>query len=151
MLLALLAAQAAQTAVPAPAPGLDLAPNLALAQRAASAAIAACQGTPIAFAIIDTDAQPRLLVVGDGARSLFGNFAIRKAATALRFGKPSAEVRDAAKADPALAEKLKSDPALIGFGGGLPFAGGALAVAGAPSQDLDQTCASAARAVLAKG
>ena len=85
MLLALLAAQAAQTA--APAPSLDL------AQRAASAAVAACQGTPIAFAIIDTEAQPRLLVVGDGARSLFGNFAIRKAATALRFGKPSAEAR----------------------------------------------------------
>jgi len=139
MILALLAAQAAM-----PAPSLDL------AQRAAGAAIAACQGTPIAFAIIDADAQPRLVVVGDGARGLFGNFALRKAATALRFGKPSAEVRDMAKSDPALAEKLKSDPTLIGFGGGLPFAGGALAVAGA-GQDLDQTCAAAALVVLAKG
>ena len=141
MLLALLAAHAATQAA-APLPRLDQ------AQRAAQAAIDACRGTPVAFALLDADAQPRLLVVGDGARSLFGNFALRKAATALRYGKPSAEVRDAAKTDAALAEKLKNDPALIGFGGGLPFAGGALAVAGAPTQDQDQSCAAAALAVL---
>ncbi|WDF72471.1 heme-binding protein [Novosphingobium sp. KACC 22771] len=138
MILALLAAQATT-------------PSLELTQRAANAAFAACQGTPIAVAIIDSDAQPRLLLLGDGTRSMFGNFAIRKATTALRFGKPSAEVRDAAKSDPALAERLKSDATLIGFGGGLPYAGGAVAVAGAPSQDLDQTCAAAALAVLTKG
>lgn len=141
ILLALLAAQVAA----APVATLDT------NQRAANAAITACKGTPIAFAILDSEAQPRLLVLGDGARSLFGNFALRKAATALRYGKPSAQVRDEAKNDPALAEKLKSDSTLIGFGGGLPFAGGALAVAGAPSQDLDETCAKAALAVLAQG
>lgn len=118
------------------------------AQRAADAAFKACKGTPIAFALLDGNAQPRLLVLGDGVNSRMGNFALRKAATALRFGKPSAAVRDEAKGNTELAALLKSDPALIGFGGGLPFAGGALAVAGAPSQDTDARCAEAALAKL---
>jgi uncharacterized protein GlcG (DUF336 family) len=122
--------------------------NIEVEQKAAAAAIKACAATPIAFALLDAEGAPRLLVVGDGARSLFGSFAIRKAATALAFQKPSSAVRDEAKSDPALAERLKTDPKLIGFGGGLPIPGGALAVAGAPSQDLDETCAKAALAVL---
>ena len=37
---------------------------------------------------------------------------------------------------------------LIGFGGGVPFAGGAIAVAGAPSQDTDERCARAGLAAM---
>ena len=103
---------------------------------------------PIAFALIDYNAEPRLLVVGDTLSGRMGNFAIRKAATALRFKKPSADVRDEAKTNPELAAQLKTDASLIGFGGGLPFDGGALAVAGAPSQDTDVRCAQAALKVM---
>ena len=123
-------------------------PAMALAHRAAVAAMEACKGTPVAVAMIDSAGLPRLVLAGDGARSMFAGFALRKAQTALRYGKPSAAVRDAAKSDPALAETLKTDPALIGFGGGWPFAGGAFAVAGAPSQDTDDRCAQAALAIL---
>jgi uncharacterized protein GlcG (DUF336 family) len=123
---------------------------LATAEKAAKAAFKACKGTPIAFALIDESAQPRLLVLADGAKSRMGNFAVRKAATALKFGKPSADVRDEAKANAELAAQLKSDPALIGFGGGLPFAGGALAVAGAAKQDTDAACAQAALEIVQK-
>ena len=136
-------------ALAAPAYAAAPAPSLAASQQAASAAVAACQGTPIAVAVIDSSGLPRLVQVSDGALALFGQFAVRKAATALRYGKPSAVVRDEATTNPELAEKLKNDPALIGFGGGLPFAGGAIAVAGAPSQDTDQRCAEAGLALLA--
>lgn len=123
-------------------------PTLEQAHSAAMAAMEACKGTPVAVALIDSAGLPRLVLAGDGARSMFTGFALRKAQTALRYGKPSAAVRDAAKNDAALADTLKSDPALIGFGGGWPFAGGAFAVAGAPSQDTDDRCAQAALAIL---
>lgn len=113
-------------------------------QKAAEAAFKACKGTPIAFAMLNAEGQTRLLVLGDGVNGRMGSFAVRKAATALKFGKPSAAVRDEAKGNADLAAQLKNDPALIGFGGGLPFEGGALAVAGAPKQDTDVACAEAA-------
>ena len=118
-------------------------------QKAAEAAFKACKGTPIAFAMLNAEGQTRLLVLGDGVNGRMGSFAVRKAATALKFGKPSAAVRDEAKGNADLAAQLKNDPALIGFGGGLPFEGGALAVAGAPKQDTDAVCAEAALRVIA--
>ena len=135
-------------ASPTPALAQTPSPTLEQAHRAAMAAMEACKGTPIAVAMIDSAGLPRLVLAGDGARSMFTGFALRKAQTALRYGKHSAAVRDAAKSDAALAETLKTDPALIGFGGGWPFAGGAFAVAGAPSQDTDDRCAQAALAIL---
>lgn len=119
-------------------------------QKAAEAAFKACKGTTIAFAVLNAEGQTRLLVLGDGVNGRMGSFAVRKAATALKFGKPSAAVRDEAKDNPELAAQLKNDPTLIGFGGGLPFEGGALAVAGAPKQDTDVECAEAALAALAR-
>jgi uncharacterized protein GlcG (DUF336 family) len=132
-------------------PPLAAGPTLAQAQRAAAAAFRACRGTPIAVAVLDSGGGLKLELTGDGARGLFAEFARRKAATALRFNRPSSATRDAAHDDPALAQQLANDPALIGFGGGLPFAHGAIAVAGAPSQDLDETCARAGLAVLERG
>lgn len=124
--------------------------NLALAQeqQAAQAAFDACKGTPVAIAIVDAEAMPRLLLVGDGASSRMANFALRKATTALRFGKPSAQVRDEARSDPELAARVASDSSLVAMGGGLPFARGAVGVGGAPSQITDMRCAAAALAVL---
>jgi uncharacterized protein GlcG (DUF336 family) len=135
---------AAQTSEPVSAP------NLELAQKAAKAAFKACKGTPIAVAVLDSNAQTRLLLLGDGVNARMGGFAIRKAATALRYHKPSAETRDEAKTNPALAAEIKADPALIPFGGGLLFSKGAVAVAGAPKQEMDIRCAEAAKAVLEK-
>ena len=123
-------------------------PSLDRAQEAAKAAIAACEGIPVAVAVLDETTFPKLLLVGDGTSNLMADFARRKAATALRFGKPSAEVRDAAMDNAELAAQLRNDPALIGFGGGLLVKNGAVAVAGAPSQDTDVRCAMAAKAIL---
>jgi uncharacterized protein GlcG (DUF336 family) len=137
---------AALAQAPAPSKG----PSQERAQKAAKAAIAACKGVPVAVAVLDDTALPKLIVVSDGTSNRMADFARRKATTALRFGKPSAEVRDAAKDSPDLAAQLRTDPALIGFGGGLLVKGGAVAVAGAPSQDTDVRCAMAAKAVLDK-
>ncbi len=142
--LTLLTAAPLAAQMPPPAPG----PTLEKAQKAAAAAFKACRGTPIAVAILDSAGGVKLLEVGDGGRGLFADFARRKAATALKFGKPSAAVRDEAKTNPDLARQLTTDPTLIGFGGGVPYANGAIAAGGAPSQDTDERCARAGLAVL---
>ena len=145
-LTALSLAVPAAAQVPSPVP----APSLEFAQKAAKAAFKACKGTPIAVAVLDSAAQPRLMLLGDGVNSRMGGYAVRKAATALRYHKPSAETRDEAKTNPTLAAEIKADPALIPFGGGLLYAKGAVAVAGAPKQETDILCAEAAKAVLEK-
>jgi len=132
----------AQVNVPPPVRILDL------AQRAAAAAIKACKGTPIAVAVVDYNGDPRLLIVADTLSGRMGNFAIRKAVTAWRFKKPSAQTRDEATSNPELAAQSKGDPTLIGFGGGLPVDGGAVGVAGAPIKATDERCAEAAKAVM---
>lgn len=137
MILAAAASAAPVTEVP-----------LARALLAAQAAFETCKGTPVAVALIDSEAMPRLVLVGDGASSRMATFAVRKATTALQFGKPTAQVRDEARTNPELASRIARDPALIAMGGGLPFAGGAVGVGGAPSQLTDMRCAAAAVAIL---
>lgn len=139
----------AEFTLPKPAPG----PTLATATTAAQAAFASCRGVAIAVAVLDSGGAVKAVLNADGSPGLFADFAVRKAFTAQTFGKPSSVVRDDAKSDPTLTDRLKTDPRLIGFGGGLPLVRngkpwGAVAVAGAPSQELDERCATAARAVI---
>ena len=132
-----------------PTPG----PALAASWHAAQAAISSCRPEQVTVAVLDSAGTDKLIAAGDGARGRMVDFARRKAMTALTFNKPSMAVRDEAKADPALAERLKTDLKLIGFGGGLPILRdgkllGAIAVAGGSTQELDQKCASAGLAAL---
>jgi len=144
VVMALVVAAPLGAQMPAPAASVDLVPALL----AADAVFSACPDLHLAVAVLDAAGGDKIVVTGDGTNSRMADFARRKAMTALTFGKPSSAVRDAAQSDPALAERLKTDPRLIGFGGGFPLAkGGAFAVAGAPKQDLDEQCA---RAGLAK-
>lgn len=146
----------AQQAAPAPAappappaPG----PSLSAAWNAAQAALAACKPENVVVAVLDSAGVDKVIASGDGARSRAVDFSRRKAMTALTFGKSSIEVRDLAKGDPSLAQRIATDPKLIGFGGGIPIMRdgqpfGAIAVAGGSSQDLDHRCANAGLAAL---
>jgi uncharacterized protein GlcG (DUF336 family) len=132
-----------------PAPG----PDVASAWSAAQAAVKACLPDHVGVSVLDSAGVERLVLVSDGGPARSAEMSRRKAATALTFGKPSMEVRDAARTDTALADRLKNDPKLLGFGGGLPVMRdgkpfGAIGVAGGSSQDLDQKCAAAGLALL---
>ncbi len=143
--LALVVAAPLGAQVPAPPASANLVPAL----RAADAVFSACPDLHLAVAVLDAAGGDKVVVTGDGTNSRMADFARRKAMTALTFAKPSSMVRDEAKGDAALAERLRTDPKLIGFGGGFPLAkGGAFAVAGASKQDLDEQCAQAGLAML---
>lgn len=135
-------------------PAAAASPHLDIARKAADAAFKSCKGIAIAVAVLDSDGGLKFLANADGSPGLFAEFAQRKAMTALTFNKPSSQVRDEAVHDPALAMRLRNDPKLIGFGGGLPLSRngriwGAVAVAGAPDQEIDIRCATAAQSVFA--
>jgi len=129
-------------------------PSLALALKAAQAAIAHCASTinaHVAVAVIDAVGQPRATMAADGIRGWHIYNATRKALTALAFREPSSQVA-ATLANPAIAARLK--PNMSTLPGAVPlWAGhevvGAIGVSGARNGDLDQTCAAAGAAAIA--
>lgn len=130
---------------PARGPASDVA--LELAQDAVSAC--AANGYKVSAVVLNSGGTERVLVASDGAFDMTPAIAVRKAFTALTYKTPSGAVGDKAKTDAALADKLKTDPHLIGWAGGQPLTVGgevigALGVSGAPGGDKDDACASAA-------
>lgn len=122
-----------------------------LAEEAVQTAVETCKanGYSVAAVVVDTSGAAKALLVGDGAPGVVAGFAQRKATTALTFNKPSGAVGEDAKTDAFLAEKIKNDPKLIGWAGGLPISAkgeliGAIGVGGAPGGDKDEVCAKAA-------
>ncbi len=99
--------------------------------------------------VVNSAGAPRVQISADGAPDMTGAVGLRKAFTTITFSQPSGVVGDRAKTDPALADRIKNDPKLITWAGGIPLmAGGeligALGVSGAPGGDKDEACANAA-------
>jgi uncharacterized protein GlcG (DUF336 family) len=122
---------------------------LALAQEAATAAVAACSagGYRVSVVVVDADGVVRVSVRGDGAGSHTLNSAFRKAFTAATFNRPTSAWAPAIKANPEVGSMEHIDNILMA-GGGLPIRAGndlvaAIGNAGAPGFDKDEACAQA--------
>jgi uncharacterized protein GlcG (DUF336 family) len=122
---------------------------LALAQEAASAAVASCGagGYRVSVAVVDADGVVRVTMRGDGAGAHTLNSAFRKAYTAATFGRPTSAWADAIKNSPEVGSMEHIDNILMA-GGGLPIRAGnaligAIGNAGAPGFDKDEACAQA--------
>ena len=151
--LALAAGVAATHAQAPPPPARG--PAMDLAVEAAQTAIATCKanGYKVGAVVVDSAGETRVILVADGASSMTGQFATRKAYTANAFKKPSGAVGEAAKTDKALADRIAADPKLITWAGAQPLTVGgvvigALGVGGAPGGDKDDACTSAAIAKI---
>jgi len=120
---------------------------------AARLAVNSCtvQGIKVSVLIADTLGNPIVLLSGDGAGVRSQLIAQTKANIVAKFQMPSSVVAENAKADPALAAQVASDPGIgILRGGGLPFYRegvffGIVAVSGASLANgdlsLDEKCA----------
>jgi len=122
---------------------------LALANEAASAAVAACAsgGNRVAVVVVDADGVVRVSLRGDGAGSHTLNSAFRKAFTAATFNRPTSAWADAIKNNPEAGAMQYIDNILMA-GGGLPIRAGnqlvgAIGNSGAPGFDKDEACAQA--------
>lgn len=116
-----------------------------LALEAAQAIVLACKGYQVAVSVIDAAGSPKLYYVADGTDGGHAYMGFRKAFTALTFKVPTSQVTAQAKSDPGVVARIKADPNLESFAGGLPlFVGGeligAIGVSGAEPSAKDEEC-----------
>lgn len=129
---------------PPPARG----PSVELALQAAQETVAACAGSHVGVAIIDSAGTPKLYYIPDGTAGFHAYTGFRKAYTALTFKMPTSEVGALSKTDAAVAAKITADTNLLSFAGGLPIKVGeeiigAIGVSGAEPSAIDEKCANA--------
>jgi uncharacterized protein GlcG (DUF336 family) len=129
---------------PAPARG----PSVDVALQAAQAAVAACAGSHVGVAIIDSAGTPKLYYVPDGTAGFHAYTGFRKAYTALTFKMSTSQVGSLSKTDSVVAAKITADTNLLSFAGGVPIKVGeeiigAIGVSGAEPSAIDEACANA--------
>jgi len=124
---------------------LPRAPALDLALEAAKAIVAACKGYQVGVSVIDSSGTPKLYYIPDGTDGSHAYTGFRKAYTALIFKMPTSQVGALTKTDPAVVAKIKADPNLLTFAGGLLLMAGsevigAIGVSGAEPSAKDEEC-----------
>lgn len=134
-------------AVPAPWPKVPRAPSIDLALSAAKAIAEGCKQYPLGVAIVNSEGAPVLVYIPDGARASHAYTAIRKAYSAVTLKAPTLQfTAKAQQGDPEILAKLKADPNLMSYGGGIPLmvgdeVVGAIGVSGAEPGRHDNECA----------
>jgi uncharacterized protein GlcG (DUF336 family) len=146
VLLPILALGATETALADPPTVTVTTLTLAVAQAAATAANLACarQNFAITTTVVDASGTVIAQLRNDGATAATVDVSKGKAYAAAGFKTPTDQLREAAKTNPAFA----NIPNFIILAGGLPISSatrvvGAIGVSGAPSDDIDKTCAQA--------
>jgi uncharacterized protein GlcG (DUF336 family) len=121
------------------------APAIALAVEAARAIAEGCKQYPLGIAVVDAAGEPILVYLPDGSEPSHGYTAIRKAYTAVTMKSSTTPLVEQAQKDPAFAAKIKADPNLMAFHGGLLLEVGAevigaIGVSGAEPGGHDDEC-----------
>jgi len=137
----------AQSPAPQPPPAKPFA--YALALDAAQAALASCQPAgPAVVEVMDTAFNPKVILVADGSRPAFLEFARRKAYTVIKKGISSGEFGAQGGPQGRGAPPIEGDANLITFAGGVPIKIGgdlvaAISVSGPNGPAADEACAKA--------
>ena len=120
-----------------------------LALDAAQAALASCQPAgPAVVEVMDTAFNPKVILVADGSRPNFIEFARRKAYTVIKKGMPTGAFGAQVGPQGRGAPPIEGDANLITFAGGLPIKSGdeivaAISVSGPNGPTADEACAQA--------
>ena len=129
-----------------PQRALPRSPALDLALEAAKVIVEACKGYHVSVSIIDSAGTPKLYYIPDGTDGSHAYTGFRKAYTALSFKMPTSQVGALTKTDPAAKARIKADPNMLTFAGGLLLEAGdevigAVGVSGAEPSAKDEECA----------
>jgi uncharacterized protein GlcG (DUF336 family) len=130
---------------PPPAP-VPKGPSMDLALEAAKAIVQACKGFHVGVSVLDSAGTPKLYYIPDGTDGSHAYTGFRKAYTALSFKLPTSQVTLLARTDAAAIAKIKADPNLLSWAGGVPLTVGdqiigAIGVSGAEPSSKDEECA----------
>jgi len=146
VLVSMLALGATETALADPPTSPVATLTLAAAQAAATAANGVCARQNIATTTTVVDASGVVIAQlrNDGATAATVDVSKGKAYAAAGFKTPTDQLREAAKTNPGFA----NIPNFVILAGGIPVVAGgrvigAIGVSGAPSDDIDKTCAQA--------
>lgn len=136
---------AVPVAPPPAAKTLTAAPSMATALKAAEAIADACKQYPLGIAVVDADGVAKLIYVPDRSEAWHGYSAVRKAYTAITFKADTSQIVKKAQDDADVAAKVKADPNLQAFSGGLLLKVGdkiigAIGVSGAEPGGHDEEC-----------
>jgi len=131
---------------PPPQAPVPKGPAMDLALEAAKAIVQACKGYHVGVSVIDSAGTPKLYYIPDGTDGSHAYTGFRKAYTALTFKMPTSQVNTLAKTDTATIAKIKADPNLISWAGGVLLTVGdqiigAIGVSGAEPSSKDEECA----------
>jgi uncharacterized protein GlcG (DUF336 family) len=126
-------------------PRVVAAPSMELALKAAQAISDACKQYPLGVAVTDAEGVAKLIYVPDRSESWHGYSAVRKAYTAITFKSDTSQLVKKAQQDAEFAAKVKADPNLQAFSGGLLLKVGdkiigAIGVSGAEPGGHDEEC-----------
>jgi len=121
------------------------APPIALAVKAAETVAKECSQYKLAVAVVNSRGEPILVYLSDGSEASHGFTAVRKAYTAITFQVPTSELVVKGQQDAEFSARIKADPNLMAFKGGIPLkAGGqiigAIGVSGAEPGGHDDEC-----------
>jgi len=124
---------------------LPRSPTLAASLEVAKAVVEACKGYHVGVSIIDAAGTPKLYYIPDGTDGSHAYTGFRKAYTALTFKMPTSRVGALTKTDPAVVARIKADPNLLTFAGGMVLKAGnevigAIGVSGAEPSAKDEEC-----------
>ena len=121
------------------------APGIDLAVEAARAIAEGCKQYRLAVAVVNSEGAPVLIYLPDGSEASHDYMAVRKAYSAVVFKMPTSQLTSKAQQDPEVAARIKADPNLVAFSGGLLLKAGdeiigALGVSGAEPGGHDAEC-----------
>jgi uncharacterized protein GlcG (DUF336 family) len=133
-------------ATPAPPVKVARAPSVELALVAAKAIAEGCKQYPLGVAVVNSEGVPILIYIPDGSRASHAYTAIRKAYSAVTLKSLTSQYTvKAQQGDAEILAKLKADPNLMAYIGGIPLMVGddiigAIGVSGAEPGRHDQEC-----------
>lgn len=121
------------------------APAMELALQAVQAVAQGCKQYGLGVAVVNSEGAPILVYVPDGSTAGHGYTAIRKAYTAITFKTDTSALVVRGQKDAEFAAKVKADPNLMAFKGGLLLKAGdqivgAIGVSGAEPGGHDEEC-----------
>jgi uncharacterized protein GlcG (DUF336 family) len=140
------AAPAQQPQQPQPTPPtVARAPDVGVAVKAAEAIAAGCKQFALGVTVVNAEGAPILVYIPNGSNASHGYTALRKAITAITFKTPTSALVTKAQQDPDFAAKIKADPNLMAYSGGILLKSGdeiigAIGVSGAEPGHHDEEC-----------
>lgn len=130
------------------------APSIELAVKAAETIAKGCSQYALGVAVVNAKGAPILIYVPNGSDPSHGYTAIRKAYTAITFQTDTSPLVKKGQEDADFAAKVKADPNLMAFKGGLLLKAGdeiigAIGVSGAEPGGHDEECGLKGREAIA--